>query len=115
MKKIILAFILFAWPAQAQLLTPMASTPDLTVSSASTARYAVSPTGRGMARWFSIKNDCATALYFDLTDTTARGGADYPLRLEPGESFTMAGRLYAINASNDHASSNCTFTLQIAK
>lgn len=110
----ILAFLLLLMsPAVAQvpLYLPVPSTPDLLVSATSTSEYSVRTSGRNSAvRWFSLKNDCQTTLYFAIAPN-ARGATDYPLRLGPGEAFTMEGRLHSVGASND-GSSPCTFTFQ---
>ena len=106
----LLAFLPFAAFGQV-LYIPVPSTPDLSVSGTATAEYTVRTKGRNASvRWFSLKNDCSTTLYFAISPN-ARGATDYPLRLGPGEAFTMEGRLHSIGASND-GSSTCTFTFQ---
>lgn len=113
MVRYLLPLLLLATPAWAGFQT-MPSTPDLSVSATSTAEYQVHPSREGSkANWFTLKNDCASTLYFAITPGT-RGNSDYPLRLEPGESFTMEGPLFSVGASNDGASA-CTFTFQGAQ
>ena len=116
------AWGLSAWPAQAPqaLLQPLQSTPDIPVGHRSTLDVAI-PGGR-IARWISLRNDCASPLYFNLAGvprpmSNATSSTQPPLRLGNGESFTAALDLRgSIMASADKAATAvCTFTVIFAK
>lgn len=85
------------------------STPDNSIGATTSADFQLPG---APWHWIAIKNDCATALYFDLRSVAAN--ADFDLRLEPAESFSGSFAVYTVAVSND-GSSACTFTIQGAK
>lgn len=109
MKKFLILLLLFPCPAWAFLKTAP-STADISISATATADFKFP--GRPFVNWVSIKNDCSTSLHFNLNPTT-RSATNYPLRLNPGESFTtpVDVSISTVSASND-GSAACTFTLQ---
>ena len=91
------------------------SRPDIRIDSTATAEIAV-PGGFG-ATWLYVKNDCQSAIYFDLNPPA--GGADgsnaYPIRLDTGETFSGAFRLGSVigashGATKDAETTQCTVT-----
>ena len=116
MKKLLLALLILSAPAYGQRWQMVPSTPDISVSATSTldvvfTEYRNNKTIGGVD-WVSIKNDCADTLYFALRPPhTSKSATDYPLRLGPGESFSVEAFVASIGASNDNSSA-CTFTLQ---
>lgn len=109
MKKLVLALLFLSSPAWA-LMKTATSSPDISIS-ATTSKDFQFP-GRPSVNWVSIKNDCSTQLHFNL-NPKSRSASDYPLRLNPGESFTtpVDVSISTISVSND-GSAACTFTLQ---
>ena len=95
--------------------TSVPMTPDLSVTASATADF---PIPNAPLRWITIKNDCSSPLYFDL-----RGGrfvgkpaTSFGMKLNAGESFTMATQVYSLGASPANANSaTCTFTMQGGK
>ena len=115
MRYLALILSLLAFPAQAQWLM-IPSTPDISVSNASTldVRFIDRSNNATIPQvdWLSIKNDCSDTLYFALRPPhEAKSALDYPLRLAPGETFTIEARITSIGVSNDNSSA-CTFTMQ---
>ena len=104
----LLAFLL-AFPASAERWLTAKSTPDISVSATSTADFSFS---RPSVDWIAIKNDCSDTLYFGLAPpNNTRTSLDYPIRLEPGETYSAEAYVRSVGASNDNAVA-CTFTLQ---
>lgn len=91
-------------------------TPDLAVTASATAGYAFSG---GPIRWISIKNDCASTIYFDLRGNYVgtKPTASYGMRLNSGETFTMPVQLYTLGVSPASGSppAACTFSVQAGK
>lgn len=103
----------YSWPANAQVLSPLPSTPDLTISGDSTSVVAV-PFGR--ADWVFIQNNCSNDIAFDLNpradgDVSA---TSYPLRLPQDGQFQARIRIHSLGASAI-ASTACTYTVLFAR
>ena len=87
------------------------STPDLAVTQSATATFTL----ERPARWVYLKNDCATALYFDLSDKglDQTGQRRHALRLGQNQDFFAAFsfRSFEVSPGSGTASAGCTFTL----
>ena len=117
MRYLALILSLLSVPANAQAIWQLVpSTPDISVSSTATLDIVfterLSNATIRNVEWVSLKNDCSDTLYFALRPPhEAKSALDYPIRLAPGESFTVEARISSIGVSNDNSSA-CTFTLQ---
>lgn len=109
---VLFALLFSTFAVQAQTLTPVPSTPDISVTASATAEVVWTGT-RGYVDWVYIKNDCPDgALYFDLRGVRDAAARHYPLRLSPAEAFSANMRVGNIVVSPDTANANtCTFTL----
>lgn len=105
-----------AAPAFAQTppgLVPLSATPDIAVTGSATADIALATP----INYIYLKNDCSTALYFDLAGRHHGGQGigtpeHYNLRLGANEEFYGAVRsLVTLAASPASAGGSCTFTL----
>ncbi len=106
---VFLLALVLAFPANAQRWYTAPSTPDISVSATSTADFSFS---RPSVDWVAIKNDCSDTLYFGLAPpNVTHTPGDYPIRLEPGETYSVEAYVRSVGASNDNAVT-CTFTLQ---
>lgn len=87
------------------------ATPDLTVTQSATTDFTVEQ----KANWLYLKNDCATALYFDLSDQGLDRTAQrrHALRLGQNQDFQAAitFRTIEVSPGSGTAAAGCTFTL----
>ena len=121
-----IAFVLslLAGPALAQqnyqgFFQPLPSTPGLSVTATATSSVVV-PNGQnggpGQARYVAIKNDCASALHFDLNFINNSTTQHYPIRLGASESFSAPMSVTSVAASPASGNStSCTFTLVLGR
>jgi len=107
------AVVLLAFPAGAQVLSPLPSTPDLTISGDSTSVVAV-PYGR--ADWVFIQNNCSDDIAFDLNPRAdgSVGATSYPLRLPQDGQFQARVRIHSLGASAT-VSTACSYTVLFAR
>lgn len=129
MRKLTFAIVLAAllgWPpgahaADSYIMVP--TTPDLSVSGLATADFIIDSI-RGRVDWVHIRNDCNTALHFDLTGAVQATKSErttqvYPIRLEglgtgaatrDTQFFQGPFRMKTLSVSND-TNNTCAFTL----
>lgn len=97
--------------AQDTVYRAIPSTPDLTVTQSATKDFRLERT----AKWVYIKNDCATALYFDLADVglDRTGQRRHALRLGQNQVFegSFVFRTFEVSPGAGTAAAGCTFTL----
>jgi len=132
MKKLMFAAllaVLLVWPyfgakaADSYIMIP--TTPDLSVGALATADFVIDSIS-GRVDWVHIRNDCDTALHFDLNAAvqftfSLRATQVYPIRLE-GTTMGLASRdtqwfegpfrMKTLSVSND-TNATCTFTLVV--
>jgi len=105
--------------AQMQVLP---STPDISITVGATTSIQVPGPGGAAAgsapqpaNWISIKNDCADAVYFDLSPPpiAAAAGDDYGIRLNSGETFTGSFAMFDVIGASPAAGNTvaCTVTV----
>ena len=105
--KLVTFFGLLAFPAAAQTLYMMPSTPDISVSGNATAEFSF--TQRRPVDWIWIKTHCAInqSLYFGLL----RPRTSFPIRLTASQEFKAPIRVVSVGASNPTGTA-CTFSIQ---
>lgn len=105
---------LAVWAMTAEGFQTVPSTPDIAVTGTGTTHVAVPG---GPANYVFVKNDCATALYFDLNPPAVGQSGDnsYPLRLGQNQSFSAEIGVHTLGVSPAAGASACTFTVQFGR
>lgn len=122
---IVATLAMLAAPAFAQTYVPVPATPNISITSTSSAIFTFP--GQRWVDWIAIKNDCSSPIYFDLTPPASPGpnislSQHFNLRLDgtqtngsstAAQTFSGPFVVYALAASAaSGAPATCTFTLQ---